>query len=366
MMNNNKVLQIEIAGKGGICHYTYNLVKALSKLKKVALITGINYELEDKERSFELIGIFNRFKTNPLGILKLIKIFKDKEVRIIHFQVSQHPVFILLLCYLAKIFTDKKIIITAHNIVSHEEKKWERNIYKRFYALADRVIVHAQANKLEIKQNFAIDTGKIDVIPHGNYGFFNEGEKEQTLSENTFNILFFGYIRKYKGLIYLIRALRLIKEKIPQVKLFVVGRAVEDFSRYQKEINNLGLENNVEISLNYIPFEKVKEYFRKTNVVVLPYLNIYQSGILQLAYGLGRPVVATSVGGLREAVEDGRTGFIVPPMDVESLAEKIVAILSNRELQQKMGDHALHLAQTKFSWDTIATKTLELYKSMDN
>lgn len=359
-----KILQIEIAGKGGICHYTYNLSQEMSKSIKTVLISSFDYELKNKEVNFTLVEIFNRFKTNPLIIFKLIKIFKDKETSIIHFQLSQHPFFMLLLCYTVKIFTNKKIVITAHNIISHEAKWWERNIFKSLYVLADKVIVHAHANKLEMLQRFAIAADKISVIPHGNYLFCNEDGTKEGMPENTFNILFFGYIRKYKGLIYLIRALDLLKKEIPQVKLFIVGKAVEDFTQYQKEIDNLGLQQNVEINLDYVPFDQAKNYFKKANVVVLPYLNIYQSGVLQLAYGFGKPVVTTNVGGLQEAVENGRSGFIVPPEDENALSEKISAILNSRELQQEMGNYALHLAKTKFSWDSIAINTLELYRSI--
>lgn len=363
---NGKILQIEIAGKGGICHYTYNLTQEISKFIKTTLVTSFDYELKNKEINFALVEIFNRFKTNPLIIFKLIKIFKDKEINVIHFQLSQHPFFVLLLCYMVKIFTNKNIVITAHNGMSHEVRKWEKNIYKSLYASADKVIVHAQANKLEMIQHFAIAADKISIIPHGNYLFFNEGKIKENIPENAFNILFFGYIRKYKGLIYLIRALNLVKQEIPKVKLFIVGKSVEDFTEYQKEIDSLGLQKNVEINLDYIPFDQAEKYFYKANVIVLPYLNIYQSGVLQLAYGFGKPVVTTNVGGLQEVVENWRSGFIVPPGDVNALSEKIIAILNSRGLQQEMGNYALHLAKTKFSWDSIAVKTLELYKSILN
>ena len=270
------------------------------------------------------------------------------------------------LCCLSKIFTNKKIVITAHNVVSHEEIKWEKKIYMCLYNLVDKIIVHALSNKKEIIKEFSIDDQHINVIPHGNYEFFDDKQEKKIEPENRFNILFFGYIRKYKGLIYLIRALSLVKQKLPGVRLFIVGKAVEGFKVYQEEIDKLGLRDCIEINLKYVPIEQVKDYFYKTNVVVLPYVNVFQSGILQLAYGFGKPVVATNVGGLHEVVENGLNGFIIPPKDVIALSEKIVTILSDRELQQKMGNYALHLAKTKFSWDSIALKTLELYKSILN
>jgi len=411
-----KILQIEIAGKGGICHYTYNLSQALSRFNKVVLVTSKDYELKNQEREFKAIGIFNRLKTNPLFVFKLIKIFREKEIDIIHFQLSQYPLFVLFLCYIARIFSNKQIVITAHNIVSHEEKRWEKNIFRLLYKSADSIIVHAQESKLKLHGKLGINCKKITVIPHGNYAFFNPsaeipglkpgneccaasggnpsvgnrivrdiitkkrctpdfnlGGSTETqlpsnnrLSKNTHNILFFGYIREYKGLMYLIRALKLIKEKIPDVKLNIVGRPIEKFDKYLQEINQLGLKQNIQLHLDYVPPGQIEQYFQEASVVALPYLDISQSGVVQLAYAFAKPVVTTNVGGLSEVVDDGKSGFLVPPKDIDALADRISLILNNPELQQQMGNYALHLAHTKFSWDTIGSKTTELYQTLSS
>lgn len=357
---NKKILLIEIAGKGGICHYTYNLAQAMSKLRKVVLATGKSYEFVDKQRDFELAGIFNHVKTNPLKVVQLIAMCAAKDIGAVHIQVSQYPAFILFLCIAIKRFARKNVVLTAHNVTTHEQKQWEAHIYKRLYQLADRIVVHAQANKKEIADLFGIAEQKIAVIPHGNYTFFNTGGAVPAVNGEC-NVLFFGYIRKYKGLMHLIRAMKLVRDKMPRARLIIAGRATEGFAEYQQAIDDLGLGESIEKNLDYISFEQVKQYFERANVVAMPYENIYQSGVVQVAYGFGRPVVATDVGGFPEAVEDGKSGFIVPPKDVNALAEKLITILNDARLQQKMGAYGLHLAQTKFSWESIARTTAELY-----
>lgn len=364
-MKTMEVIQIEIAGKGGICHYTYNLSKALARTVKIELVTNRNYELKSFDRQFRLRELFNRFKTNPVKIVKYIWEIRTGSSKILHFQLSQRPFFILLLLCLIKLISKNKIVVTSHNVFSHEKKAWESKIYRAIYKMADRIIVHSRHSKKIMQEYFNLKPEKIEVMPHGNYMFFNEKleiNKNELIAQG--NILFFGYIREYKGLLYLIRALAKVKQKLPQAKLFIVGKPVESFAKYQEKIDSLGLNDSVEKKLEYIPFAQVKEYFNRANVVVLPYLDISQSGILQLAFGFGKPVVVTNVGGLPEAVEEGRNGFVVEPKDSDELAEKIIMILKDKNLQKKMGEYALNLARTIYSWDEIARKTINIYESL--
>lgn len=361
-MTGKQIVHVEISGKGGICHYAYNLCNELSKSMGTVLVSSVNYEMESRKRNFDVVKIFNKFRTNPFRMFLFLNLLKDENTRVVHFQLSQYPQVVLLMSYMVKMFGGRKIVITAHNVLSHEERPFEKAVFSRIYSLSDGIIVHANANKRELLETFSVDAEKVHVIPHGNYEFFNEAEKEAPAPANSRNVLFFGYIRKYKGLMYLLKAISLVKKSMPEVKLFVVGKPVEDVSVYTRAVIEMGIEGNVEFNFGYVPFENVQEYFNKTNVVALPYLNIYQSGILQLAYGFGRPVVATDVGGLPEVVEDGKSGFIVPPGDENMLADRLLAVLGSPGLQYEMGKYALNLARTKYSWSSIASETTKLYR----
>ena len=136
-------------------------------------------------------------------------------------------------------------------------------------------------------------------------------------------ILFFGFVRKYKGLEYLIRAMPEVLRSV-QVNLLIVGEFWEDKEPYLKTIEELGLQGNIEIVDRYVPNEEVGLYFSAADVVVLPYIDATQSAIVSLAYAFDKPVITTAVGGLPEVVSDGETGFIVPPKDSEALAAAIV------------------------------------------
>lgn len=368
-MNKKRIVMIEIAGKGGICHYTYNLANALGSEREIVLVTGKNYELKNKKKTFVVQEMFNRLKTNPFFLLGFLKLVREKDVTVCHFQLSQYPVFVLILILAVRLFSRRKVVVTAHNVISHESKKCETFIYNRIYALADKIIIHAEANKRELLEYFPCAKDKIEVIPHGNYMFFSESVDNAAnigdYSHGTKNILFFGYIREYKGLMHLIRALKKVIEKVPDAKLLIVGKPVESFQKYQDEINRLRLEKNIELELGYIPFDEVNNYLRKSAIMVLPYEKIYQSGVLQLAYGFGLPVVVTDTGGMPEVVEDGVNGKVVPVANPEALAEAIVQILSDNVLRESMGKRSLELAKTKFSWESIAELSKNLYATLE-
>jgi glycosyltransferase involved in cell wall biosynthesis len=108
----------------------------------------------------------------------------------------------------------------------------------------------------------------------------------------------------------------------------------------------------------------VPYYFAAADVVALPYVRIYQSGVLHLAYTFGRPVVATRVGGLTEDIKDGKSGVLVPPGDENALATALEEMLADPERLAAMGEHARMLAETVYSWDAIARRTLDFYESL--
>lgn len=363
-MNCPKVCIVEIAGKGGICHYTYSLAQALTARARVELCTGKEYELDNHPRKFRVYRIFNRFATNPFTVFWYFLGLRKKGIEIVHFQLSQFPIVILFLIYLVKFLGRQKIVLTTHNVVSHEQKKWEFNIYKEIYNMADMIVVHAEQNRTLLHNHFQIPQKKAIVIHHGNYMFFNEDLSLKEIVNSDHNvILFFGYIRKYKGLHYLLKAFAKVHAVMPEAKLLIVGKPVEPFTPYQKLIEELQLKDNVETVLEYVPFTNVKDYFHKAAIVALPYVSASQSGIIQLAYSFGKPIVATSVGGLPEILDNGKNGFIVPPENETVLAEKIVQLLSDQQLLKKMGEYSLTLSKTKFSWDTIAEETKSVYSA---
>jgi len=362
------VYHIEIAGKGGITQYTYNLVQALNSLNSdsvVSIVGAKKYELLESPRNFKLIQLFNRFKTNPFILLGFfLKKVQDQDI--VHFQLSSYPILILNLIRLMQWFKKTKIVVTAHNVVSHETFPVTRNALLKIYRKADRIIVHAKQNKTDLNSQFQIELDKIEVIPHGNYEFANPaGKKPPQLKDNpNFNLLFFGFIRPYKGLDVLLDALKIVIEKNPQVRLQIAGKSKEPFQKYQQMIDTLDLADHISLHLDYVAIPEMESFFENSDIVVLPYKRISQSGIIFLAYAFGKPVIATSVGGLPEVVYDGQSGLLVPAEDAAALAKAILQLTSDRNQLKHMANYAQQLSQMKFSWQAIAKKTNDLYTTL--
>jgi glycosyltransferase involved in cell wall biosynthesis len=178
-------------------------------------------------------------------------------------------------------------------------------------------------------------------------------------------VLFFGNLTPSKGLPDLLRAFSLVHQREERVRLVVVGKPLKfiDMDALRKLARELDISDATIFDAQYLPMEDVGPLMEMARVVVYPYLNSTQSGALQVAYTFARPVIATNVGGLPEAVEDGKSGFIVPPSAPHELSDAIMKFIDNPALAREMGFYAEHLSKTRFSWDIIASDIMGIYSS---
>ncbi|AGF97070.1 glycosyltransferase [Methanosarcina mazei Tuc01] len=338
-------------------HYVSQLCNSLADFSAecdVYLIApeGINENLFNSRVILRKIPSIDR---HGYRIDLMIKYLLDIGPDIIHTSMV-HPFIVPLLPVLKKI---APVAATVHDVQLHSDQK---NLICDMSTLitsklADLDFVHGEKLKLELIKRGVLNS-KISIIPHGDYSFFSSIiHKKINEEENT--ILFFGRILEYKGIDYLIKAEPLISEKIPNIKIIIAGSG--DFSKYESMINN---KNHFEIINEYIPDEKVSELFQKSSVVVLPYVEASQTGIIPIAYAFKKPVVATDVGSLSEVIVDGVTGFIVPPRDSKLLADSLLNILLNKNLKNSMGSAAYEFMKENMSWKGIAQKTIVEYQKL--
>jgi glycosyltransferase involved in cell wall biosynthesis len=202
------------------------------------------------------------------------------------------------------------------------------------------------------------------VIAHGPLGLFKSGSQNfrqvRGISENEKVILFFGNIRPYKGLDVLLEAVSTIKEKSSlSLKLVIAGSVWESWDRYERLIQMLGLKNEVIQILGYVPAGYVGSLFSAADLVVLPYRHFdSQSGVGAAAIAFNIPMIVTDSGGLPDLISD--PACVVPCGDPDTLAERILAVLSDDRLYQKLKNDAAKI-ENAMSWEHIANQTISLY-----
>ncbi len=257
---------------------------------------------------------------------------------------------------LTRLFTKTKSLFIGDNIVPHEKiplVDWALTHWA--LCAVDYFIVQSAAVRRDLltfkpQANFA-------EIPHPVYEIFQENYTQSqarqrlNLAARERVLLFFGYVRPYKGLNYLLDALPEVLAEMP-VKLLIAGEFYADEAQYRQQIEQLGLWPHVLLKSDYIPNEEVGLYYAAADVVVLPYITATQSGIVQIAYHYNKPVITTNAGGLPEVIAEGRTGFIVPTRDSKALARAITHFFKVRETI----DFAQNIAEHKkqYSWERLA------------
>ena len=180
-----------------------------------------------------------------------------------------------------------------------------------------------------------------------------EARQQLKIDEHEQVILFFGFVREYKGLKYLIEAMPQIIKKLPKIHLWVVGDFGDDKNDYYNLIEELSIKEYINVVEGYVKDTEVEKYFAAADLVVLPYVSATQSGIVQIAYGFQKPVVVTDVGGLPDVVDDNKTGYVVESQNPNALAEAVIKFYMNSD-----NNWSENIAQKakEFSWEVTGDK----------
>lgn len=248
---------------------------------------------------------------------------------------------------------------TIHDPILHSgEDKWQTRLaYHSYRYLKAHFILHNRQQRPEFMQRYGIPANKCHFVPFGPLEAFKVFENGQQIEQEKNTILFWGRISPYKGVEYLQQAAIKASKEIPGLKVIVAGKP-------NYALNTQELENNpvFEFINGFIPNPQLVKLIRRSALVVCPYTDATQSGVLMTAYAFGKPVLASAVGGIPEVLEDGVTGRLVPPANVDALAAAMVDMLQNNRLPA-MSNEIKQLAGTgRFSWKKIADDNLDVYQ----
>ncbi len=383
MAEGPKVAVVElVGGHGGMYHYDIGLCKGLlSAGVRVSLYTCSETKNPDiLGLNFCPVynGIFGksspalrafRFLTGSLAVA--LSTIRRKET-IVHFHVFQGGVSEFSLVLLMRLCL-RKIVLTVHDVESLARPTLlGKKPSNRVYRMAECLIVHNETSKHELIERLKLDSGRINVIPHGNYldaisdvPCAAEAKPALAVSDTKKVILFFGQIKEAKGLDLLIEALPKVVREVPETMLVIAGRPSRtDFSQYDLLIDKLGLRDFCRADVGYVPDEKVSQYYAAADVVVLPYRRIYQSGVLLLAMSYGKAVVVSDIPAMTEIVADGENGYLFTRESTEDLAKTLVRALQGDRERQEIGARALKYVRHRHDWNQIGAETHQVYWTM--
>ena len=252
------------------------------------------------------------------------------------------------------------LVLTAHDILPREPRPGQRAAQRRLYERFDAVVVHSQSGRERLTHELGLDPARVHVIPHGALEHLAEGQPESDgaaappFPTEDPVVLCFGLMRPYKGIDLLLDAWR----GIADAELWIVGMPRMDIAPLQA-----GAPANVRFVPHFVGDLELPPYFRRADLVVLPYREIDQSGVLFTAMAFGKPMLLSDVGGFPEVAATGAARTF-PAGDAGALRRELQALLGDPAALAAMAEHARSAATEQYSWDAIARRTLELYEAL--
>ncbi|MGQ9494414.1 MAG: glycosyltransferase [Anaerolineae bacterium] len=332
--------------RGGIAHYTTLLARHLAEKHEVHIVSfRSQYPARlfpgrsDRDPSQELLPLgavhYILHPLQPLSWIQTIRLLQRLDPDVVIFQwwvTFWAPSFAIVLFLCRRVLPASPVIAICHNVLPHETRWWDVALTKMVLSFPTHHLVHSTCDKERLLA--LVPKANVTVVSFPSYrGIISkrytrdEARKALGLNPEWPVLLFFGFVRPYKGLMYLLEAVDKVRHHTA-VHLLVVGEFWEDKQKYLQKIDELNLNKHVTIIDRYIPNEEIGEYFDAANVLVLPYVQASQSAVVQLALETGTPIIASNTGGLSESVIDGVNGLLTSPQDSESLASTILRYLT--------------------------------------
>ena len=358
--------------RGGIAHFAGLLYKELISYFDVDIITFKRQypsflfpgktQLENGDSVEKIPTSVVLDSINPLNWIKIGRKIRDAEPELLILKYWM-PFFAPTYGVISRIVKKNgktKILAICHNIIPHEKKPGDLALTKFFFSSVDYFILLSNSVKDDLLS--IVDEPKYKVLFHPVYSNFGDSiskeEARQLLKiEDERILLFFGFIRDYKGLDVLLESITILKSEL-KFKLIVAGEFYSNEDKYLKLIDKWNLKEWVLLHNDFIPQEEVKYYFSACDVVVLPYKSATQSGIVQIANNFNKPVISTNVGGLGEVIKNNETGYLVENENPQQLADAILKYYS--ENKEKEFSDNIRNERNKYSWSEFVKGMMEL------
>lgn len=360
--------------RGGIAQFNASLYRSLEKKHEVKAFTFSRQypdvlfpgetqyvtknDIVDSIPSIEILD-----SINPLSYIRTAKAINDyaPDVIIMKFWMSFFGPSLGTVC--KRLNSRTKVVSILDNVIPHEKRIIDKPFTKYFLKQNDGFIVMSEAVRTDLLK--WTSNPRVQLLEHPNYSHFgakvsnSEAREKLSIDSEKKTILFFGFIRDYKGLDLLIEAFERLDESY---QLVIAGESYGSFDKYQSLIDKSRLKDNIIVHNYYISDERVPLYFSGADVCVLPYKSATQSGITSIAFQFDLPIIATKVGGLTESVIDGKNG-LVADANPDSIADSIIRYFSEHRDEGKF-IRAIQQNNNDRSWDQFGDEIIRFAESM--
>lgn len=355
--------------RGGIAHFTTLLVENLKSRHEVCFISYLRQYpqfLFPGRTQIDSSAEFQRVENerlisfmNPLSWRKAARRMVEFNPDVVVFSwvsPAMAAQFRYIAGYVKRRSPRAEVVFYCHNVTQHESRPLDTALTRLALARGDRFVVTGEGLRASLHR--LLPGAAVEVVPLPALDIFaggarekNDARRELGFDENAAVALYFGFVRPYKGLVHLLGAMTPACRRVPSLRLLVVGEFWEGREEYDDQVRLLGLEERVTTHDRYVPNEEVGLYFGAADVVVLPYVQASASGIVQVAYSFGKPVITTTVGALPEMVSDGVTGYLVPPADPAALAMAITRFFEGGDPERFARE--IERFRSRFTWERL-------------
>jgi glycosyltransferase involved in cell wall biosynthesis len=295
---------------------------------------------------------------HPLDMSRLARRLRRAPRGVVHFQWLPIPA---LDRWLVRAFP-RPVVLTAHDVLPREARRGGGAGSSSLLRTVDAVVVHSEVGRSRLVAEAGVDPARINVIPHGAFEHLTGPASVTPPALEGLDgrrvVLFFGLVRPYKGVDLLVEAFPATPD---DAVLLVVGMPRTPIAPLERRARELGIDERVRFVPRFVPDDELPSYFRRADVVALPYREIDQSGVLYTALAFGSPLLLSEVGGFPEIAARG-AAQLVEPGNVESLRAGLIELLSDDGRRLAMGEAALRLARGEHSWAAVAEATERLYR----
>ena len=287
------------------------------------------------------------------GVRRLRKEVQRMDPDVLHVQWLGLPRYDLR--WLRAVVRERPVVFTAHDVFQRRTAS-KVDLWREVFETVDRVVVHGE-RAVEQLVEIGLDRARIVRIPHP---VFSPPLGRELSPPSGGTLVFFGLLKRSKGLDLLVRALPNVVDRVPDARLVVAGDPIDPAEPVQALAAELGVADRIEWRLRFLSGDEIHGLLEEAAAVVLPYRQIESSGVLATALGHGRPVVVTDVGSLGDTVREYGAGVVARPEDPDSLAEACVALLGDGELRRR-AVRGTEVARDALSWERAAEAHERVY-----